>query len=314
MGQQVNVYRKLKFFPGAIVEGSWNGLYDKRGMTYYVNNITGASTNPGTSWDAAFDQLSTAITASEAWVDKQTTNNQYIRPTIVVQGTATAYSAIAALPNYTDIIGLGADPRGNGAGIARLDGAGAADAAASAGCRGIDLYNLQFTGSGNFYAMDLALIFRSVFENCAFVNCAYGGMRIVTGGGIVIRDCHFGGDTTTPATGLYIGSGSHNGNFNQSLVEDCVIYGSTNGVLIDTYLNDGTCFRNNTIYGGTYAIRDTSTETTIAGNAFYMGNYVAGGTNSISIASTGNAAYQALGNWASDAGTVDIVTNLAAQT
>jgi len=139
-------------------------------------------------------------------------------------------------------------------------------------------------------------------------------LRVVTGGGIVIRDCHFGGDTGAPATGLYIGSGSHNGNFNQCLVEDCMIYGSTNGVLIDTYLNNGTRFHGNTIYGGTYGIRDTSTETTIAGNAFYTNNFVAGGTTGISIASTGNAAYQCLGNFISSAGTDDIYYDLAAQT
>jgi hypothetical protein len=293
--------------------GSFTGFGDQieaASRTYYVNNITGASGNNGLSWAKAFDQVDTAITAGEAYIDTYATNNQYCRYRIIIQGTATAYEAISAFPNYCDVIGIGADPRGNGAGIARLDGAGAADAAAGT-CRGVNWYNLQFTGSGNYYAMDVATSFRSRWENCAFVNCAYGGMRIVTGGGLVIRDCHFGGDTTTPATGLYIGSGSHNGNFNQCLVENNMIYGSTNGVLIDTYLNDGTRFHNNTIYGGTYGIRDTSTETTIAGNAFYSGNYAVGGTTGISIASTGNGAYQCVGNWVVDAGTADWLTTIA---
>jgi len=308
----VNKFQHIELAPGGVTVGF--GDVPVLGRTYYVNNITGDSGNDGLSPKKAVDQLDTAVTLAEAYRVTWATNNQYVRNRIIVQGTATAYEAVSALPNYCDIIGIGADPRGNGAGIPRLDGAGAADAAASAGVRGLNVYNMQFTGSGNYYAMDLAIVFRSVFVNCAFVNCAYGGLRIVTGGGIVIKDCHFGGDTTTPATGLYIGAGTHAGNFNQSLVENCMIYGSTNGVLIDTYLNDGTRFHGNTIYGGTYGIRDTSTETTIAGNAFYTGNYVAGGTTGISIASTGNAAYQALGNFISSAGTCDIYYDLAAQT
>jgi len=304
-----NKFANLELAPGGGLVGF--GDIPPAGRVYYVNNITGASGNNGLSWGKAMDEVSTAITASEAYRATLATNNQYVRNRIIVQGTATAYAAVSALPNYCDIIGVGADPRGNGAGIARIDGAGAADAAASAGVRGLNVYNMQFTGSGNFYAMDLAICFRSRFENCAFVNCAYGGLRIVTGGGIVIKDCQFGGDTTTPATGLYIGAGAHAGNFNNCLVENCMIYGSTNGILIDTYLNNQTRFHNNTIYGGTYGIRDTSTETTIAGNAFYTSNFAAGGTTGISIASTGNGAYQCVGNWVVDAGTADWLTTIA---
>jgi len=304
-----NKFSYLEIEPGGAAVGF--GEIPVIGRTYYVNNISGGSGADGLSPGDAVDQVSTAITLSEAYLATWATNNRYIRNRIIVQGTATAYTAVSALPNYCDIIGIGADPRGNGAGIARIDGAGAADAAASDGVRGLNIYNMQFTGSGNYYAMDLAICFRSVFVNCAFVNCAYGGMRIVTGGGIVIRNCHFGGDTVTPATGLYIGAGTHAGNFNQSLVEDNMIYGSTQGVLIDTYLNNGTLFRNNTAYGGTYGIRDTSTETTIAGNAFYAGNYAVGGTTGISIASTGQGAYQCVGNWVVDAGVADWLTTIA---
>ncbi|KKL18890.1 hypothetical protein LCGC14_2470980, partial [marine sediment metagenome] len=117
MGQQVNVYRELKFFPGAIVTG-WPG--PGAGTTYYVNNITGSSTADGLSWNSAVDQVSTAVTLSEAsrLIHPGTTTNDYIMNTIIVQGTGTAYTAVAALPSYARVIGLGADPRGNGAGIA----------------------------------------------------------------------------------------------------------------------------------------------------------------------------------------------------
>ena len=304
-----NKFNHIEVAPGGAAYGF--GTFNTLGRVYFVNNITGASTNDGLAWDRAMDQLDTAVTAQAAWLALQATSNTYIRATIVLQGTATAYEAVSALPNYCDVIGLGAEPRGNGAGIARIDGAGAADAAASAGVRGMNVYNMQFTGSGNYYAMDLAIVFRSRFEECAFVNCAYGGMRVVTGGGIVIKDCQFGGDTTTPATGLYIGAGTHAGNFNNCLVENNMIYGSTQAVLIDTYLNNQTRFHQNTCYGGTYGIRDTSTETTIAGNAFYTNNFAAGETTGISIASTGNGAYQCVGNWVVDAGTADWLTTIA---
>jgi hypothetical protein len=175
MGQQVNVYRKLKFYPGAIVEGSWNGSFDRGGKTYYVNNITGSSSADGLSWDGAFDQVSTAITASEAsrLIHVGTTTNDYIRNTIVVQGTGTAYASLTALPSYCDMIGLGADPRGNGTGIARIgpdadttpsDGINA-DAA-----RGLNMYNIQVQAASAKYGMDIDKAYRCLFENMAFMQ------------------------------------------------------------------------------------------------------------------------------------------------
>ena len=68
--------------------------------TYYVNNITGSSTNDGLSWKNAMDQVSTAVTASEAHRATLTTNNGNVRNTIYVQGTKTAYTLITALPLY----------------------------------------------------------------------------------------------------------------------------------------------------------------------------------------------------------------------
>jgi len=95
MGQQVNVYRKLKLYPGAIVEGAWNG-FDRGGKTYYVNNITGSPTADGLSWNSCVDQPSAAIILSEASrvIHPGTTTNDYIKNTIVIQGTGTAYDAL----------------------------------------------------------------------------------------------------------------------------------------------------------------------------------------------------------------------------
>jgi hypothetical protein len=248
---------------------------DYPGREYFVNNIVGLSTYYGSSWLRPFDELSTAITAAEAYRLAMAATNVYVRNRIYVQGTATAYSALTALPNYCDIIGIGADPRGNGAGIARVEGASTTDTVASTGVRGLNLFNMQFGGSGAAWAMNLAICFRSIFENVAFVNRTTGGLQIVTGGGITLRNCHVGGDTATPALGINVGTAG--GNFNQSLVEDCMIYASTSGFLNHAYLSDGTLVRRNTIYGASYGVVDHSAQTGLAGLAFYVNNFVSGG-------------------------------------
>ena len=98
--QQVVVDRKFIMKPGAIFEGSFGNMFDRGGRTYYVNNITGASTNGGLSWNNAMDEISTAITASEVYRQLQgTNNNDYVRNTIVVMGTATPYTSLTALPS-----------------------------------------------------------------------------------------------------------------------------------------------------------------------------------------------------------------------
>ena len=120
MGQQVNVYRKLKLWPGAVVEGSWNGSYDVGGRTYYVNNATGSSTADGLSWNSAMAEVNDAITASAAWLALQATGNTWIQNTIVVRGVEDAYAAITAAPNTSRIIGLGVTPNGSWGSIARI--------------------------------------------------------------------------------------------------------------------------------------------------------------------------------------------------
>lgn len=177
MSQQVNVYRKLKLFPGAVVEGSWNGNFDQGGHTYYVNNITGASGNDGLSWNSPVDQVSTAITLSEASriVHPGTTTNDYIPNTIVIQGTGTAYTGITDLGERAFIIGLSAGlMRDGGSGQVRIgaDDTDGCDDATNA--RGNTLYNVQFQGGGDtMYAFrNTAWIQRSRFQDVTFMQAA----------------------------------------------------------------------------------------------------------------------------------------------
>jgi len=275
---------------------------DYPGRIYYVNNINGLSTNDGLSWDTAFDQVSTAVTASETFRALPSgSTNDYIRNIIYVQGTGTAYTKLTSLPSYCDIIGIGADPRGNGAGIAQITGS--TSAAIAGASRGLRLYNLQFTGSGSYYAAAFTVLFRSWFENCTFVNSDTGGLDITTGGGYVVKNCQIGcGDTSFSVTGMRVGTGGTN--FNNCLIEDCVIYGSTTGFLNAGYLCNGTVIRNNVIMGGTTGVDDNSTHTTIGVLPMYVGNYIWGGSDAMSM-SNGSGA-NTLGNWVSNAGVAAI--------
>jgi len=269
------------------------------GRVYHVNNITGSSGADGLSWGSAMDQVSTAIDASEVYRQlgygkPDVTTNDYVRNTILVQGTGTAYTLCDSLPNYCDIIGIGADPRGNGGGIARVSATTGVDTVDEAtGVRGLNIYNMQFTGSGTGYAMDLAVAFRCRFENCVFTNKSTGGIRILTGGGIVIKDCSIGAaDTTTCTTGLTIGSSG--GNFNNCLVENNVIHGTTLAINNTAYLCNGTRFDHNLCFSeGTYAISDTSSQTGYPGLAWYTQNFVRAATTAFVIT---NGSGRAIGN------------------
>ena len=300
MPQQVNVYRELKMHPGAIVTGALGPLFDTGGTTYYVNNITGSSTADGLSWNSAFDEVSTAVTASEAsrLVHPGTTTNDYIRNKIVIQGTGTTYDAISALPSYCDVIGLGAEPFGDGTGIVVLgDATGAADGAAGS-MRGTNIYNMQFVGAGSFYAMDLAVAYRSKFENCAFggnassAACAIA-FNVVSASGLVLRGCKTIMHAAAPVIGWAMSTAG--GNWNECLMEMCHGYGSTTGYTNAGYLQNGSVVRACVFYGGTTGLSDTSAQTGMAGLAMYVGNYASGGTTGMTV--TNQAKRRALDNW-----------------
>ena len=259
MGKQVlkgiHKFRQIEVVPGGAAYG-FNGFRNPLGRVYFVNNITGSSTGLGVTWDTAMDEPSTAITASEVYRQDRgsVSTNDYIRNTIILQATGTAYSAISALPNYTDIIGLGANPRGNGAGIVRIDGGGSADAMAGT-ARGLGLYNLQAmqSSAGSFYGLDLATCFRSTFEDMGFVNNGSAGIRVVQGGSIVMNNCHAGHDTVAQLYGLYVAGST---NFNACLITNCDFFGDTAGVYLANTTMKETVFRDCHAGGGLHGWRD----------------------------------------------------------
>ena len=248
--QQLTAEREFTIGSGCVVKGSFGNSFDRNGRTYYVNNITGSSTNDGLSWNNPMDEVSTAITASEAWRQLQGTDtNDYVRNTIVVQGTGTPYTALTALPNYCDIVGLGAPANGNGAGIAVIGANGADGIAGTA--RGLGLYNLQIRSGGDFYCMDFVNLFRSTIQDCglfAYAASTTGGMRFSgSSGGNIIRGNHWGSGVAhaNMMTGMQIDGAA----FDHNRIEDNMIEGRTVGIKVEAEaIQCGrTLFRNNII-------------------------------------------------------------------
>lgn len=313
MPQQVNVYRTLKFFPGATVEG-WEPRGE--GTTYYVNLRTGSTTNDGLSWNSAVSQISRAITLSEA---KRTlpsgSTNDYIRNTIIAQGvgehsTGMYYSVLTALPLHCDIIGLGDWPAGLGQGIAAI---GEVDGdqdgiITTSTVRGLNMFNLQVNGDGDTYnAMNVANFFRSRIEDCWFGQMT-GSVADNTNSGIMcdnslssvlIRHCLIGQTNSgaRPNIGLDFESCSPGSN---NLIEDNVIFGEVTGILMGATDNwNGAVIRNNTIGG----ITAESTSYGIKG-----GLYIQINNNNITAADAINTTTTApvLGNFVSEGGVFNV--------
>ena len=278
--------------------------------TYYVNNIMGASTNDGLSWKNAFAQVSQAITASEAHRATLTTNNQYIRNRIYVQGTKTAYTKLTALPLYCDIIGIGADTRGTNDGVPRIG----SDTVAESGCvisttvRGLYVKNIQFQAGINKYPFQCTNMFRSTFEDCSFMTngAATGnpaiGFRVAGGiGSVTMRRCFFGSSCsidTEPDIGISI-EGTH---FHNCLFEDNHICGKTAGVKIASACttNWGSMFKNNVVGDASQTMAIGFDDDSTGGQAhiIYAGNYIKA-TAALDLETDGAA--RAIGNMAANA-------------
>ena len=310
MGQQVNVYRKLKMFPGAIVEGAMGQLFDPNNITYYVNNITGSATADGLTWNSAVSDPVYAITLSAAKRAAERTAGVYIMDTIVMQGTSTKYTPITTMPLYTNMIGLGSNPRGQVFGNVRIGSISTANGS-SGDEAGNYWYNIQFSAGGSYDAVDLGVSFSSVWDNCTF-GCAADnascdtGISIGIGSGSSWVNCDNIMHQGTPVLGF-----STEGTFNDCLIDNCWFLGSTDAVLVAGYLNGGTIFKNSTCRGGTYGIHDTCANATIAAGIFYTNNYCTGTSNGMSI--TNNAAPRALGNVCVDNTTGVTFTRYSAQ-
>lgn len=169
------------------------------GKFYYVNNLTGTSGASGESWGEAFDQVDTAITASEAHqATHVSSSNRSIANYIYIQGTSTIYDGITDTGERSNIVGVSAGTMfDGGSGQVRIgsgtDGDGVLDASNS---RGNTWYNLQFVfgASGHYGFSNSAYIQRSRFTECTFMMAANSGtacFRAVAITGTLVERCHF---------------------------------------------------------------------------------------------------------------------------
>ena len=305
MGQQVKVGRELIFAPGAIVTGMPG---TGEGRTYYVNNITGNASADGLSWNSAVKEVSDAITLSEASriIHPGDSNNDYIRNTIVVQGTGTAYTKLTALPLYCDIIGIGANVRGTNQGVPRIG----SDTVAESGCvvtetvRGLGVYNMQFQAGINEYCLSIASMFRSEFINCSFMThgaatgnptaAIYSSAAL---GSVIFRDCFIGSSgsiDTEPDIGMKI-EGTH---FHNCLVENCYIVGLQGVTIASTVVaTRGSIFKNNYIGDGSQTMSICVNDDCEGGVAHivYAGNYLQASGLALDLGNEG--AGRAIGNY-----------------
>jgi hypothetical protein len=227
-----------------LIDGGAGYPGDYPAPIYYVNNITGTAGGTGLSWAEAFAQPSQAVTAATAWLATNATNNQNLRPRIYIAGTGTAYTALTSLAHYTDYIGVGASPTGNGAGIARIG----ADSGTSEGVlltatlRGANFSNLQFQAGVGGYAFKGTNLFRSNFYDCTFATNGSPGGAPAAGfemgicGGVNFYNCLWNnqsGEDNQFTVGMNITS-TH---FHGCTVQDCYIGGDTGVAIASTCVN-----------------------------------------------------------------------------
>jgi len=273
------------------------------GRTYYVNNITGDDANDGLSWGNAMDQLDTALLASETYRVSHDTSDMGVRNRIIIQGTMTAYEPSTTDGNCIDIFGIGNRMHlGGAAGDVMVSGGAAADGmvmsqlvtgwdttVGNGGGIGVNIYNVHFEASGNYFAVDLVDFLLGSFEDCSFMTsgaASYGGLRATEHfAGSLVRHCHAGGDAGEPQDGFTFTGGV----FNQNCIEWNWINARRYGFYTTDYLQGGTVVRNNTVYGTTYGLYDNSAETTVRGRAQYVDNRFSSAGTAIQITNVGTS-------------------------
>jgi len=281
------------------------------GRTYFVNNITGSSTNDGLSWGTAMDEVSTAITASETYRElggvesgSAVTTNDYVRNTIMVQGTATAYTGLTDLGEHYNLIGLGVPSDGIGGtiwntteliGMARLG----ADAGSTGGMYDVDgeysgvyVSNIHFQTGGTYPAFGVDELFQCKFEDCGFFYAITTALpspdswfevySAITG--MIMNRCACGsnaGVTDRPQYGFHVVTGADR--FTHSRMRDCQWTGSTAAFMVAATVlyGQGTIIGPDNFFGSfghgicTCGIKDQVVRTPQQGGQIvYIHNYI----------------------------------------
>jgi hypothetical protein len=272
-------------------------LGEYAGTSYYVNGDTGNdTTGDGLSWATAFATPQAAITASEV-VRLARTTNLYLRNRIFIQGGSADYAPITSLPNYTDIIGVGAESRGNGTGIVVISGGASSSAMTGTSTggemRGCTFTNIQFKVlTDTYWCVDAIKVLRTTFTNCAFMCAtgtgmsAGGGIRTTSStGGVTIQDCHFGTNGAGQLKyGVYVTASTTMNNW--TIIHNHIT-AITAGIYLGGSVDDtNTIIKENTIGGGT----STQIVNGIVGgtHSLAMGNIITASSTAISSLTTTN--------------------------
>lgn len=308
--QDLQIDRTFTMKPGAQLKGSFGGLIGEVGRTYYVNNITGNTAYDGLSWLKPKAEVQQAITAAQAYfvltsADQHvdTSDNQWIRNTIVVQGTSQPYAKITASPDCCTMIGLGtfAGSGGSWGSVARV--LSATDTVVG-DTRGWSIFNMRFEASGG----SAYCIFKVVnslgmrMEDCSLMShadndttplhAAMGGMNVVWAGH-TIKNCRIGGAGGAQGCSIGIDLGINATTWNNCRISNNIIEGVTYGIKGHPLANaQGTLIDNNHIFGQQFA------EGVLANVGIVCSKYLHTAHNFISAADglSEDSTYQSVGN------------------
>ena len=253
---------------GVYVDGALAASFPPNpGRTYFVNNVTGSSSNDGLSWANAMDEVTTAIAASETYRElggveggAAVVTNDYVRNTIMVQGTDTPYAGIVDLGEEYNLIGL-ASPTGGRGWMADSTCGGVQIGNTTTGgfegdsgdFTGVYMSNLQFLSYNRSPTFETATLDQTCIEDCGFYTASAAtlqpsdGILISTGAnGLVIRRCHIGVNASlvsTPQNGIHFTGTT----FRNSLVEDSIFSGHLKAfhIAAEVLYGDSTLVRNN---------------------------------------------------------------------
>jgi len=255
---------------GVYVNGALVQSYPPNpGRTYFVNNVTGSSTNDGLSWANAMDEVTTAITASETYRElggveggAAVVTNDYVRNTIMVQGTDTVYAGIVDLGEEYNLIGLASPTGGRGwmadstcGGVQIGNTTTAGLEGASGDFTGVYISNVQLLSYDATPIFATATLDQACIEDVGFYIASTAtsqpedAFSITTGcNGTVLRRCHVGNNaqlTSRPKDGVHISGAA----FRNCLVEYCMFCGSEKAFHIPSscLYSDGTMVRHNSL-------------------------------------------------------------------
>lgn len=219
MGQQVNVYRKLKFFSGAVVAGL--GEVPGRGSTYYVNGGSDGPTNNNQDGETAITPKQT-ITAALALCTDNYNDTIYV---LNYGSNARASETWPIVVNKAQVHIIGVGTRANK--WATVTATGADLDAFSIEAQRVEIAGLEIGGTAA--GTGAGIILTNGMWGCYIHDCWFGvadgvgavGIEVPSGVDapyLRIEDCEFGNGLT--AGGILIANNATKGTIANNVFSD----------------------------------------------------------------------------------------------